>query len=228
MIDFLIKEKFNIEKIRLLSAVLKKEDGVLYLTFLTDRRLDDDLQKDILMFCKEKLKVQSVAAKFKHSIYDDEAALYVVESFIKENFSNVYSMLEKGDVKVSKLDDCVKVELVVIEDFISILEKNQFVKCLKDKLAEFYFENFDVVFKAKQTKSEDLILEEMERRRMTAKIEPKEESVVRLKVSDVSPLIGDVVNKPPIALTSVKEPADDVYVCGTVHFFNKRTYKKNS
>lgn len=225
MIDKLIEEKFNIEKIKLIDAVLKKEDGVLYLNFLTSKRLDDDVQKDILLFCKEKFKV-NVAIKFKHSIYDDEAVIYQVKSFLKRNYPNILDMLEKDDVKIENAQDKVKITISVIDDFKKILERNNLANETIKLLAENYFEKFEIDLVEKQINNEQLILEEMERRRQNATAPVKEENVIRMKVEGVDALIGPIIKTAPVALSCIKKPTEEVHICGKVRFFNKKTYNK--
>ena len=226
MIDTLISEKFNIEKIKLISAVLKKEDGVLYLTFLTAERMDDDLQKEILLFCKEKFKV-NLAVKFKHSIFDVDAVVYLVKNFIKQNYSNVFEILEKDDLAVINQPDVVNINIRIVDDLKRILEKNGFAEQLKNLLAENYFEKFNVNLVEKQINNEDLILEELERKKLLAVSTPeRKENVVRMKVEGVDSLIGETIKTAPVALSCVKKPTEEVHVCGKVRFFNKKTYNK--
>ena len=225
MIDSLIKEKFNIGKIKLISAVLKKEDGVLYLTFLTSDRLNDDMQKDILLFCKEKLKT-NIALKFKHSIYDEEAVIYQVKTFLKQSFPNLLEMLDSDDIKITQKGEEVELSFLVIDDIKRILENNKFAFKLTEKLGENYFEKFSVVLNEKQLNNEDLILEEMERKRLSVVPLAKEENVIRMKVEDVASLIGCTIKTAPVAISCIKKPTEEVHICGKVRFFNKKTYNK--
>lgn len=225
MIDSLIAEKFNIEKIKLIDAVLKKEEGVLYLSFLTSERLNDDTQKDILLFCKEKLKV-NVALKFKHSIYDEEAVIYLIKNFLRQEFPNFYDMLEANDLTIETKENETELTFSFMDEVKKILENNNFKQSLIEKLNDNYFEKFNIFIKEKQIDNEALILEEIERRREQITAPRKEENIIRMKVEGVDALIGAPIKTAPVALSCVKTATEEVHVCGKVRFFNKKTYNK--
>lgn len=225
MIEEKIKEKFNIKNLKLIDAVLKKEDKVCYLSFLVDCVLDEQTKTGINKFCEEFLN-SKVRASFKRAIFDSEAVIYIVRNLLKEKYPNIFQMLDANDISLCEKNEEIVINIKVFDEMKGLAEKNGLKSSIINKLSNCYFEKFNVELLEKKINNLEIIIDEMERGRETARLEKKQAEPIRVKVDEISLLIGEEIHEVPIALSFVKKPTDEVCVAGKVCFFNKKTFKK--
>ncbi len=221
-----IKQKFNLEKIRIIDIIYNKNNQTLFLTFLSDTNLDQSVKEQIIAICKKRL-IDKIVVKFSKNVIDDFVILHFIKDFLMKNYKTFATLFDFNNIKIEISQGDLQRPYVIFSLTKELFEI--FTSTCKTPLVKYLNEQFFAEFIIKEQIVEDKVNadEFLFARLKKVYTEPQIEEKDTIIFNDVCDLIGSNKAKVAKPIKDIKGEMEGINVCGTISFFKERTFKKD-